>query len=182
MYMGTPRKKSRPVVHTNRSSLSIAKKIELRKNDPNYSVLKRVKGFAYNMFLFSAVVSNSTASRPWDTIVLQGWEHQSYENRTFGCCIKYRSGEMMAVKTVRKIHWAYRSRTQMPVKQYICRNEKWESGDLPEMVTLSGTTASTGCHKLYNWYIKPTFAYENKYKIAVCAKVGVFFYFVQLHT
>lgn len=148
---------------------------QVPQETPNYSVLKRVKGFSYDLYIFSAVVSNSSASTPWDTIVMQGWEHQSYENRTFGCCIKYTSGRFEAVAKVTKIHWSYRDRTQMPVKQYVCRSDRYVAGDVPELVTLSGTSSKTGCHKLYNWYLKPTFAFENKDKIAVCAKVSHIF-------
>lgn len=144
---------------------------QIPKDGSDFSVLKRVKGFSYDLFMFSAVVGNSSASRPWDTIVIQGWEHHSYENRTFGCCIKYVSGRFESVKKITKIHWSYKDRTQMPVKQYVCKSDSYVPDDVPELVTLSGTSSKTSCHRLYNWYIKPTFAYENKDKIAVCAKV-----------
>ena len=161
----------------NKSSLSSHKSLPANMpqfnaiHGPDSPSLKRIKGFSYDMFLFSAVVGNSSSVKPWDTIVIQGWEHRSYENRTFGCCIKYKSGRLEVVRQVRKIHWQYRSRTQMPVKQYVCRSENYVPGDIPELVTLSGASSRTACHKLYNWYVEPTFAFEKKDQIGVCAKV-----------
>lgn len=129
-------------------------------------------GFSYDIFLFSAVVGNSSSSKIWDTIVIQGWEHRMYENTTFGCCIKYRSGDFRAVNTTRKVHWAYRDKVLMPVKQYICLNPKPGLDDLPVAITLSGQTAQTACHRKFNWYLEPYFARAHSEEIAVCTKVS----------
>lgn len=99
-----------------------------------------------------------------------------YENATFGCCIKYTSGLMVPSKMTKKVHWAYRDKAEMPVKQYICPNPRNTTSDLPEAVTISGDTKSTACHKKYNWYIEPYFAHAHHNEIAVCTKVNMTLY------
>ncbi|XP_045207921.2 uncharacterized protein LOC123559869 [Mercenaria mercenaria] len=133
--------------------------------------LYRVFGFGYDIFLFSAVVGNSSAINTWDTIVIQGWEHRMFENTTFGCCIKYKSGDMISVNMTRKYHWAYRDKVSMPVKQYLCPNPRYKLNDLPVAVTISGHTKQTACHRRFNWYLEPYFARAHKEEIAVCTKM-----------
>lgn len=133
--------------------------------------LFRVLGFAYDTFLFSAVIGNSSSDKIWDTIVLQGWEHEIYENNSFGCCVKYKSGELLSVNMTRKVHWAYRDKAKMPVKQYICPNPRYTENEVPESVTISGWTKQTACHRRFNWYLEPYFAHAHKNEIAVCTKV-----------
>lgn len=134
--------------------------------------LKRVRGFSHDVFLFSAVVGNTSLNETWDVVTIQGWEHESFANTTFDCCINYKSSELLTVPMTQKIHWAYRDKTLMQAKQYICQNVMNIPDEVPVAVTIAGRTPATECHEKLNWYLVPYFAYKGTEQIAVCAKLA----------
>ena len=130
--------------------------------------LKRVKNFGYNIFLFSAIVGNSSSKASWDRVVIQGWEDTNLKNQTYVCCVLYKSGALMKYKMLHKLDWAYVNVVPLPVKQYICPNKPRLKQDYPVRATVSATT----CHRLQRWYVPTEFAYSHPRQIAVCTKVN----------
>lgn len=144
-----------------------------KENDIAGNVMNREvkQTFADDVFIFSAIVGNSSSTRAWDEIVVQVWEHKRYDNMTFGCCIKYISGECVYVNASRKVEWANKRRCTMPVKQYYCPNPRFNYDDLPVAVSVSNGTARNRCNCAMDVFVETEFAYANGGSIAVCTKL-----------
>lgn len=127
--------------------------------------------FVEDVYLFSAVVGNSSAFRSWDTVVLQVWEHRDYDNLTFDCCIKYQSGVILSVKDPVKVHWSYKGRCKMPAKQYHCPNPSFNLPDRPTGISMVGRAGESRCEDREDLFIRPNFAYANSKGIAICTKL-----------
>ncbi|KAH3703476.1 hypothetical protein DPMN_078513 [Dreissena polymorpha] len=132
--------------------------------------LKRVVNFQNNIVLFSAVAGNSSSKHIWDTIDIQGWEHKSFSNNTYKCCVRYTSGalRMVPATRIRWTNWV----SKMNAVQFVCSNLTSRTGDLPDVATIA--TRTMECHNLYDWYLPVTFAHAHKNEIAVCSKVRLF--------
>lgn len=132
----------------------------------------RVPGFSNGLFLFSAVLSNSTSTRPYDTIVLQGLESSKYKNTPVSCCIKYESGSLVRENVTVKSYWSSKAKAGMAAAQYICQRTKHQRKNSPVAVTLSRKSKKMMCHKNYDLYTTPHYAHAHKMDIAVCTKVA----------
>ena len=132
--------------------------------------LKRVKDIAFHIFIFSAVVGNTSRDSTFDRVVFSAWVNKKYSNYTnFKCCLRYQSRRLVTTKLLKKIDWSYMKQTTLQAKQYVCPNPRGVQGD-----RLVGTTIvfnQTKCPLANIWYEKPSYAYRHDNEIAVCTKV-----------
>ena len=132
--------------------------------------LKRVKDIAFHIFIFSAVVGNTSRDSTFDRVVFSAWVNKKYSNYTnFKCCLRYQSRRLVTTKLLTKINWSYMKQTTLQAKQYVCPNPRGRDGD-----RLMGTTIvfnQTKCPLSNIWYEKPSYAYRHDNEIAVCTKV-----------
>ena len=132
--------------------------------------LKRVKDIGFNIFLFSAVVGNTSKTTIFDRVVINAWADRKYSNDTnFKCCLRYKSRRLVTLKLTSKINWAYMKYTKLQAKQYVCPNPRGRQGDRVVGITLAYN--KTKCPMSGLWYVRPNYAFRHENEIAVCAKV-----------
>ena len=133
--------------------------------------LKRVKDLAYNIFLFSAIVGNTSEKTIFDRVVLNAWTDRKYGNSSsFKCCLRFKSRRLVQKALITRINWAYMWSTKVQAKQYVCPNPRGRYGDTVVGVTIAYNR--TKCPIAPIWYVKPSYAYRHENEIAICAKVS----------
>ena len=129
--------------------------------------------FDKQVVLYTAILNNSSNTTPWDTLVIQAWEHIDVEDQGYYCCIKYRS------RTIRKTPVSIKLRRRFNVPylavQFFCNlsNTTGLQKDLPAYVTLISDNTKEKCPNKDNLFIKIEYAYQHPGKLAVYAKVGM---------
>ena len=129
-----------------------------------------VKDTQYNIFIFSAVVGNSSRKAKFDRVVFNVWVDRKYSNSTnFQCCLRYKSKRLLTTDLITKVDWLFIDHTKIQAKQYVFSNPRGSLWD-----TLVGATMvynQRNCPKSAVWYVTPTYAFRHENEIAVCTKV-----------